>query len=207
MSLICISLGIVIWQILTDRVPYRLEKEMKFLNPETVSTLRRCLESSSVPGDFPSDLPSPLVEIIQSCWSPVDHERPPAKAVTSSLLRALASLDSAVAHSRPDRMDDAVGRVNLQQLDQARSAARELVQKGRDGNVCHQADQLSEDHFNVLLHHAEDPLHPECAFLVGATIWWKVVNIWLIRDSVTPRAMGFDGMFARTPGSSHAACQ
>jgi hypothetical protein len=80
----------------------------------------------------------------------------------------------------------------------ARLAAWQLVHKARkrakdqDGQV----DQLSSHHASVLSRHSENPEHPECSFLVGALIWWDLINVWLVDDPTTPRShLGFDGMF------------
>ncbi|KAF5009916.1 hypothetical protein FDECE_3901 [Fusarium decemcellulare] len=195
------SLGIVIWQILTDGSPYQLEDDMYLHNPkEEIAALKRRLEVSSRPGEFPSDLPSPLVEIIQNCWSPLGQGRPSAKAVAGSLLRTQALLDSAVNYPIQDGVDSPVSPYSLQELDQARSTAWALIQGARKRNEQQheQNSQLGEGFVEVLLHYAKDLSHPECAFLIGGLIWWELVNPWWIQDSFTPRSLGCIGMLAGT---------
>ncbi|KAF4471493.1 isoform 4 of fibroblast growth factor receptor 1-A [Fusarium albosuccineum] len=195
------SLGIVIWQILTDGSPYQLEDDMYLHKPkEEIAALKRRLEVSSRPGEFPSDLPSSLVEIIQNCWSPLGQGRPSAKAVAGSLLRTQALLDSAVNYPIQDGVDSPVSPYSLQELDQARSTAWALIQgaRKRSEQQHEQNSQLGEGFVEVLLHYAKDLSHPECAFLIGGLIWWELVNPWWIQDSFTPRSLGCIGMLAGT---------
>lgn len=119
-------------------------------------------------------------------------------AVASSLLRVQSLLDSVAINSGAGGIDTPVRLSNLQALEKARSAAWDLVQRARqrEKNQDEELEQLSEDHVSVILYCAEDPLHPECTFLVGAMIWWKLINIWLIDNSVSTRALGFNGQRA-----------
>jgi hypothetical protein len=199
--LIRVSLGIVIWQILTDGAPYQHEDDMYLHNPaEESAILSRCLERSSVPGDFPSDLPSPLVEIVHNCWSPIGQGRPSAMVVASSLRRVWASLDPIVIRSGPGGIENPFGPNNLEALERARarSAAWSLVRRARQRQESRdeELEQLGENHLSVILRYADDPSYPECTFLVGAMIWWKLINIRLIGDFVSTRAFGPDGQRA-----------
>ncbi|KAF4335301.1 kinase [Fusarium beomiforme] len=194
------SLGIIIWQILTDGVPYQIEDDLYFYNPEQESArLKSHLDTSPLPGDFPSECPLRLADIIRKCWSPIDQGRPSAECVASSLLRALPLLDKTVMNTVTSCTGglDEIG--DPQELKQARSAAWELVQaaRAREKKQAEQVSQLSDDYASILLRYANDPKHPECTFLVGSLIWWELINIWLINDLATPRKrLGFNGQRA-----------
>ncbi|KAF5618386.1 isoform 4 of fibroblast growth factor receptor 1-A [Fusarium sp. NRRL 52700] len=191
------SLGIIIWQILTDGTPYQIEEPIYFCNPEQdAATLKRRLEISPLPGRFPADFPSPLVDIVHGCWSPISQGRPSAMTVASSLLRALALINQTVISSVRNCVGDSVRIENSHDLELARSAAWQLIQKARkrDKVQDEQVDQLSNHHASVLLHHSENVEHPECAFLVGSLIWWDLINVWLLNNATAPRSsLGFDG--------------
>ena len=197
------SLGVIIWQILTDGTPYLIEEPLYFNNPEQdTAPLKRRLETSHLPGVFPDQFSSPLVEIVQSCWSPMDQGWPSAMTVASSLLRALALLDRTVTSSVTNCVGDSVRIFDSQDLEQARSAAWQLIQKARKrGEVQdEQVGQLSDHHASVLLHHSENPNHPECAFLVSSLIWWGLINGCFVNGLTIPRShLGSDGMLTLIP--------
>ncbi|KAF5724190.1 isoform 4 of fibroblast growth factor receptor 1-A [Fusarium mundagurra] len=190
------SLGVIVWQILTDGTPYLIEEPMYFYNHEQdATTLKSRLETHHFPGSFPSEFPSPLIDVVHSCWSPIDQGRPSAMAVASSLLRACTLLDKTVMSTVKDCVGDSVKIESSQDLGMARLAAWQLVHKARkrakvrDGQV----GQLSNHHASVLVRRSENPQHPECAFLVGALIWWDLINVWLVDDTTSPRShLGFD---------------
>ncbi|KAF4497450.1 isoform 4 of fibroblast growth factor receptor 1-A, partial [Fusarium agapanthi] len=195
------SLGVIIWQILTDGTPYLIEDPIYFYNPEQdAATLKHRLGIYPFPGRFPAELPSPLVDIVRGCWSPIDQGRPSAMTVASSLLRVLPLLDQTVMSSVRNCVGDSVRIEKSHDLELARSAAWQLVQKARKrGKVQdEQVDQLSNHHASVLLHHCENPEHPECAFLVGSLIWWDLINVWLVNNATAARShLGFDGMLTQ----------
>ncbi|KAF4450159.1 kinase-like protein [Fusarium austroafricanum] len=197
------SLGIIIWQILTDGIPYQIEEDLYFYNPEQESArLKSRLNISPVPGGFPDELPPPLADIIRKCWSPIDQGRPSAESVASSLLRALPLLDAIVIGTVTSCAGETDESSNYQDLEQARSAAWELIQaaRARAKNHSEQVTQLSDDHASILLRYVKHPEHPECALLVGSLIWWELINVRLIDDSTTPRKrLGFDGKLAYIP--------
>ncbi|CZR47359.1 uncharacterized protein FPRO_08733 [Fusarium proliferatum ET1] len=191
------SLGTIVWQILTDGTPYLIEEPIYFHNPEQdAATLKRRLDIYPFPGDFPVEFPSPLVDIVQSCWKPLDQGRPSAMTVASSLLRALVLLDKVVFSSVRDCVGESVRIANPRDLEIARSTAWQLIQEARKSSKIQdqQVSQLSNHHTSILLHQSEHPEHPECAFLVGSLIWWDLINVWLVNDSTVPRSdLGFDG--------------
>ncbi|KAF5598830.1 isoform 4 of fibroblast growth factor receptor 1-A [Fusarium pseudocircinatum] len=192
------SLGVIVWQILTDGTPYLIEEPIYFYNHEQdATTLRRHLENHPFPGSYPVGFPSLLIDIIQSCWSPIDQGRPSAMAVAGSLLRAHTLLNKTVMSTVKDYVGDSVAIESSQDLGMARLTAWQLVHKARKRAKVRdeQVGQLSNHHASVLLRHSENPEQPECAFLVGALIWWDLLNVWLVDDSTMPRShLGFDGM-------------
>ncbi|OBS22715.1 hypothetical protein FPOA_09047 [Fusarium poae] len=191
------SLGVVVWQILTDGTPYLIEEALYFHDyQQDAAKLQRGLDVCPLPGGFPDGFPPPLIEIVQGCWSPIDQGRSSSKTVASSLLRSLALLDRTVISSVQKCVGDSVRIENSQDLELARSAAWQLVWEARKRAKVkdEQVGQLSNHHASVLLHHAENPKHPECAFLIGSLIWWDLINVSLLNDLAKSRShLGFDG--------------
>lgn len=71
------SFGIVVWEILTRKVPWRGETE-------ALEIFRRVVIKEERP-DIPEEAPSYLVDIMRSCWAADPNKRPSFDSVQESL--------------------------------------------------------------------------------------------------------------------------
>ncbi|KAF8857493.1 hypothetical protein BDZ45DRAFT_803274 [Acephala macrosclerotiorum] len=197
-------LGIIIWQILTGKLPYDIAEPVDVHDVSKAKEIRFHLSKYKSPATLPPSMHEDLAEIISRCWLPASL-RPPSRTVADALLRVQMELSSklTIYPTTSDQIQEihhnASGSgADREQLKNFQNLALGLIQKAREskrsGDVPLQ--KLDTKHAELLMKYSDHPLYPECAFLVGAAIWWGLLDIWLVERFVLHQAKTPNGLRA-----------
>ena len=187
----CQSLGVIIWQFATGKVPYNLSHQVlpqDALYPKLLSKI----ELGEGPGEMRNDLPENLRAIIMQCWDRNPLLRPTADVITNNLLDikvALASMPQPdiIVFPSLNAISDWSGGTDV--LRKVQEKAFTFINQARQRNMnslefkqC--ATTLSEEEFHMLQERGID-CQPVDAFLVGGLIWWNLLDTHVLRGIAT----------------------
>jgi hypothetical protein len=196
-----VSLGIVAWQFICGGVPYNIpnfvdsdDRDPNDLAPNgrprpVRERIRGYLENNVDPGEFPEDVPGYLANGLKKCWNRNALSRPKAMTVAKLLqeawLRLLQDQSNLETQRRQGESYTLTERTEMPisepaVLEEAKGQAQSLVDQCRKGFSKKEGDQVQPE--KIPIHHvqalveAADASEPECALLVGASVWWELLD-------------------------------
>ena len=189
---------------MTGEVPYKIPHQVlpqDALYPELLSKI----ELGEGPGMLRNDLPEKLRAIIMQCWDGNPLLRPTADVITNNLLDikvALASMpqpDVTVFPSSSARSDWTGGSDVLRRVQEKAftliNQARQLNMNSLEFKQC--ATRLPEEEFHMLQERGID-FQPVDAFLVGALVWWNLLDTHVLRGITTEDETAVDASLYTT---------
>ncbi|KAH8683728.1 kinase-like domain-containing protein [Ilyonectria robusta] len=189
-------LGILVWQVICERFPHGIKYPVDFDNQDDTQKIRDRLKKNIEPGEFPAGpaLPSELVSELRACWNTNPEERPTptrvASVLSDTLLRLKRNRDELLALTQqpdPDMLGEGsseaarrqvASRVNQERKahsareKQERKARRKKKNKLKDNRQPNGKEKIPADIIKPLLRATD----AECAYLVGASIWWDLLD-------------------------------
>jgi len=164
------SLGIVIWQCLSGRLPFNLAD---FVGPKSdgAKNIRGILQRGVIPGN--PRMSGGVGVIVRQCWNSRADLRPPA----AELVRMLQQFYIQVSEITPNEVEQP----DLKVADIQRRLAddiervRALNPLGKVTELIMPPDlKVSQREFEVLF--AEDSWDSVKSYIVGAALFWKIVD-------------------------------
>ena len=117
-----------------------------------------------------------IQQVLQYCFQSPAHLRPSASLVSNALLETFTELSYAKSLSPPDPERTSAD------LLAAKDRCYSLVRQARNGKHTHpdRPEKVSDADLDLLVKHGEadatSPSDPPCSFLIGALVWWHLVE-------------------------------
>lgn len=162
-----------------------------------MESIRHKISNKVAPFNLQTSLPEDLTEIISRCWL-LPSLRPLSRTIADTLLQFQLRITSnitvyaALDYSGVDISTNDVEKVRLKK---SQNLALRLIHKARETKESADIprEKLDPEDADILMQYAEHPLYPECAFLVGAAIWWGLLDIWLVKRFIAHQAKTSNG--------------
>jgi serine/threonine protein kinase len=165
------SLGIVIWQCLSGKLPFNLAD---FVGPKSdgAKKIRELLQQKKIPGNLSET--GGVGMIVQLCWNSRANLRPPAAGLVVMLQQLYVQVPENTPSEEIEQPDLEVADIQRRLVEDI-ERARALNPPGKATElILPHGLKVSQREFEVLF--AEDSWDSVKSYVVGAALFWKIVN-------------------------------